>query len=78
MLCEIARCLLLARRGTGIRRTDVSLALLVLGPFLQVHGRFEKQQLSLSKRGLLGDGSKSLGMLAIQSRLTGVRRAHGS
>ena len=71
-----SRCLLLTRRGTGSGL--VSLALLVLCPLLQVQGRLEQQKLGLSKRSLLGDGSELLGMLAIQSRLIGVRRLHGS
>jgi hypothetical protein len=65
----------LTRREMG---TLVSFALLLLGPLLQVQGRLEQQKLGLSKPGLLGDGSEPLGMLAIQSRLIGVRRAHGS
>jgi hypothetical protein len=61
-----------------MRRTNVSFALLLLGPLLQVQNRLEEHKLGLSKCGLLSKDAELLGMLAIQSRPVGVRRAHGS
>jgi hypothetical protein len=64
--------------GVLDRGDFLRLPLFVLCPLLQVQDRLEQQELGLGKRGLLGDGSEPLGLPAIQSCLSGMRRAHGS